>query len=149
MRLPNIGSLLKKIYRLYSQDLLWKLSEKGFTDLRPSFLEVLLAVVEDEGSSIKRIGHQLGLKKQTMTSHLNELERRNYIERVINPNDKREQKIILTEHGLKFRYALQETLKDLEQKYLRKISEVEWERVEQNLEGIHHKIDSLSSDKLV
>ena len=48
-RLSSIGSYLKKLYRVYSQELLSSLQNKGFTDLRPSFLEVLLYICEHEG----------------------------------------------------------------------------------------------------
>ena len=71
-KISQIGSLLKRIYRVYSSELLTSLQQRGFTDLRPSFLEVLLFICENDGPSIKQIGSGCGLKKQTMTSHLNE-----------------------------------------------------------------------------
>ena len=69
-KVSSIGSLVKKIYRTYSAELLISLQSRGFTDLRPSFLEVLLFICEHDGPSIKEIGAGCGLKKQTMTSHL-------------------------------------------------------------------------------
>ena len=59
-RISVIGSLLKKIYRQYSNELLIALQQKGFTDLRPSFLEVLLFICESDGPSIKEIGREIG-----------------------------------------------------------------------------------------
>ena len=102
-RLSNIGNLLKKIYRIYSQSLLSMLKDRGFSDLRASFLEILSFLCESEGASIKEIGESCGLKKQTMTSHLNELENRGYIKRTTGLVDKRKQKIFLTEYGEKFK----------------------------------------------
>ena len=139
-RISHIGSLLKRIYRLYSGELLILLQDKGFTDLRPSFLEVLLAICEKDGPSIKEIGFACGLKKQTMTSHLNELEKRGYITRATNVYDKREQNIFLTEFGQRFKFALNESISELEKSYTMILGDVELDRFEHLLSGVHTKI---------
>lgn len=139
-KVSSIGSLVKKIYRNYSAELLKNLQQRGFTDLRPSFLEVLLFVCEHDGPSIKDIGVGCGLKKQTMTSHLNELEKRGYIERRNNPQDKREQNIFLTEYGLKFKLNLFECINELEKKYTDLIGDLELNRVEMILKNFHSKL---------
>lgn len=142
-RVATIGSLLKRIYRLYSNELLGSLQSKGFTDLRPSFLEVLLYICDHEGPSIKDIGLGCGLKKQTMTSHLNELEKRGYVVRRNNPNDKREQNIYLTDYGEKFRLAMLESIQEIEKAYSDLVGDVELERVEMMLKNFHRKTDSM------
>ena len=139
-KVSSIGSLVKKIYRNYSGQLLKNLQDRGFTDLRPSFLEVLLFICEHDGPSIKDIGVGCGLKKQTMTSHLNELEKRGYIERRNNPNDKREQNIFLTEYGLKFKLNLFECINEIEKKYSDLIGDLELNRVELILKNFHSKL---------
>lgn len=139
-KVSSIGTLLKKIYRIYSGELLILLEQKGFTDLRPSFLEVLLFICENEGPSIKTIGFGCGLKKQTMTSHLNELERRGYIKRKINEQDKREQNIFLTEYGERFKLNLFESLSDIEKIYIEKVGEVELDRLNLILKNFFIKI---------
>ena len=137
-KVSSIGTLLKKIYRVYSGELLTLLEQRGFTDLRPSFLEVLLFICEHEGPSIKSIGVGCGLKKQTMTSHLNELERRGYIKRKINEQDKREQNIFLTEYGERFKLNLFESLNDIEKAYAAQVGEVELDRL--NLKNFSEQI---------
>lgn len=139
-KVSSIGSLVKKIYRSYSAELLVQLQSRGFTDLRASFLEVLLFICEHDGPSIKDIGVGCGLKKQTMTSHLNELESRGYIEKKINPNDKREQNVFLTEYGLKFKLNLFEAIGDIEKKYTDLIGDLELNRVELILKNFHSKL---------
>lgn len=139
-KVSSIGSLLKKIYRTYSGELLTLLQVRGFTDLRPSFLEVLLFICEHEGPTIKEIGFGCGLKKQTMTSHLNELEKRGYIERKTNFQDKREQNIFLTEYGLKFKLNLFECINEIEKKYTDLIGDLELNRVELILKNFHSKL---------
>lgn len=144
-KISQIGSLLKKIYRLYSSDLLGALQERGFTDLRASFLEVLLFICDRPGSTIKEIGQACGLKKQTMTSHLNELEKRGYIFRKVNPDDKREQNISLTDYGEKFKFTLVACTNEIEDRYVGIVGEVELDRVEQLLRYFHDRIGETTS----
>jgi DNA-binding MarR family transcriptional regulator len=147
-KISQIGSLLKRIYRVYSSELLASLQQRGFTDLRPSFLEVLLFICENEGPSIKQIGLGCGLKKQTMTSHLNELESRGYVERRINPQDKREQNIFLTEYGERFKFNLFDCIDEIESNYSTIVGEVELDRVELLLKNFHTKLNGASKDQL-
>lgn len=139
-RIAKVGSLLKKTYRNYSNDLLSSLQQKGFIDLRPSFLEILTNICEMSAPSIKEIGSACGLKKQTMTSHLNELERRGYILRKKGEFDKREQKVYLTDYGEKFKVNLLEVISDLEAEYLKTIGELELDRAVLMLENLHAKL---------
>lgn len=147
-KVSHIGSLLKRIYRVYSSELLGALQNRGFTDLRPSFLEVLLFICENEGPSIKEIGNGCGLKKQTMTSHLNELEKRGYIFRKANHQDKREQRIHLTEYGEKFKFNLFECIGIIESNYTTLIGELELDRVEHLLSNFHKKLNFQLNNEL-
>jgi DNA-binding MarR family transcriptional regulator len=139
-RIANIGSLLKKIYRVYSVELIKELQARGFNDLRPSFLEILMYLSEHDGPSIKLIGRACGLKKQTMTSHLNELEKRGYIQRALSEQDKREQLVYLTDYGEKFKLNLLQVTNDLERQYTSKLGEVELDRVEMMLDNLYKEI---------
>lgn len=139
-RIANIGSLLKKIYRVYSVELIKELQSRGFNDLRPSFLEILMFLTENDGPSIKVIGKACGLKKQTMTSHLNELEKRGYITRAVSEYDKREQLVHLTDYGEKFKLNLLQVTNDLERQYTSKLGEVELDRVELMLDNLYREL---------
>jgi len=139
-RIANIGGLLKKIYRIYSIELIKELQARGFNDLRPSFLEILMFLTENDGPSIKLIGKACGLKKQTMTSHLNELEKRGYIKRSHSEHDKREQLVFLTDYGEKFKLNLLQVTNDLERIYTTKLGEVELDRVELMLDNLYKEL---------
>lgn len=145
--ISELGGLLKKIYRKYSQDLISSLQSKGFIDLRPSFLEILSYISETDAPSIKEIGRACGLKKQTMTSHLNELEKRGYISRSTGVKDRREQIVLFTEYGDKFKVALLDAISDLERHYLKSVSEVELERIVLSLSNLYLKIEELGKSQ--
>jgi DNA-binding MarR family transcriptional regulator len=139
-RIAHIGGLLKKIYRVYSIELIKELQSSGFNDLRPSFLEILMFLSENDGPSIKMIGRACGLKKQTMTSHLNELEKRGYIKRTHSEQDKREQLVFLTDYGEKFKLNLLQVTNNLERQYTSKLGEVELDRVELMLDTLYREL---------
>lgn len=148
-KLAQIGSYSRKIYRLYTNDLLNLLQVKGYIDLRPSFLEILMYICENTGASIKEIGLACGLKKQTMTSHLNELEARGYIYRKNSLKDRREFEVFLTDFGEQFKFTLIEVNHDLEETYLQKISEIDMNRLESLLNSFHKNMKSeKESDQL-
>ena len=147
-RISSIGGLLKKIYRVYNNQLLTILQEKGFTDLRPSFLEILVYICENQGPSIKDVGSACGLKKQTMTSHLNELQKRGYVVRKSSELDKREQKIFLTEYGERFKFSLFEALENIEADYSRFIGDVELDRINSTLDNMHKRITPSDDNSL-
>ncbi len=143
-KLSDITNLIKKIYRDYSNNLINQLASMGFNDLRASFLEILIYLCEKDHITIKEIGIHCGLKKQTMTSHLNELEKRGYIQRGVNPDDRRELNVSLTEYGQKFKMTLMQTNSQLEKNYLEVVGENEFERVNNSL---HHFYDRVSKIK--
>ena len=147
-KLSKIGSLSKKIYRLYSNDLIIKLQSQGFLDLRPSFLEILMYICENQSPSIKEIGNACGLKKQTMTSHLNELEKRGYVERKTSEKDRREFSVFLTEFGEKFKMSLLTASSELESDYLRNMSELELDRIEGMLDQLYLKIQTVNDSQM-
>lgn len=139
-RIAEVGSYLKKIYRAYGNQILTRLSQRGFTDLRPSFLEVMLFICEHADSSIRDIGNGCNLKKQTMTSHLNELKKRGYVFTEVNPKDRREQIVRLTEYGEKFKLNLIECVEELEKTYTDIIGEVELDRINHMLGSFYDRL---------
>jgi DNA-binding MarR family transcriptional regulator len=136
----EIGSLVKKVHRHYSNFLIEILEQKGFSDLRPSFLEILIVIAEHDGPSLKEIGESCGLKKQTMTSHVNELVIRGYLRKEVGKKDKREQKVYFTELGERFKLNFLEAIDNLENKYQHQIGEVELLRVRSILHNFYQKI---------
>ena len=89
---------------------------------------------------VKDIGAGCGLKKQTMTSHLNELVKRGYLRREKGKTDRREQNIFLTIYGQQFRIALNQSIEELDIHYKHLVGEVELERLLSILGRTHTKL---------
>ena len=140
--ISSIGPLLKKIYRHYSHELHLQLEAKGYKDLTPGIVEVLIFIVENEGVSIKYIGTSLGLKKQTMTSHINELIIRGYVQKKTSTEDRRAQNIYLSELGIRFKHCLHEIVLNVEDGYQQILGSIELKRFNLILEKIFQKIES-------
>ena len=137
----GIGNTLKKIYRAYSLDILKSLESLGHDGLTFSYLEVLSFVCEHEGSSLKIIGKSLGLKKQTITNHISELEKRGYLNRKPCLKDRRSQLISLTEHGLSLRSHLLQSIEYVESDYENIVGGVELEKLRDSLSDLHSRLE--------
>jgi len=137
----GIGNTLKKIYRIYSLDILDKLEQYGHDGITFSYLEVLSFICEHEGASLKLIGRSLGLKKQTMTNHISELERRGYLYRRACPRDGRSQIIFLTELGLSLKTHLFQSISEIENSYEKIIGGLELERIRNNLSKLNERLE--------
>ena len=138
--LIGIGNTLKKIYRAYSLDVLKELNSLGYETLTCSYLEVISFLCENEGASLKVIGKSLGLKKQTMTNHISELEKRGIILRKQCQNDRRSQLIFLTEAGEGLKINLFKTISKIEQDYAQIIGGIELERLKGSLDIFHERL---------
>lgn len=137
----GIGNTLKKIYRIYSLDILDKLEHFGHEGITFSYLEVLSFLCENEGVSLKTTGKSLGLKKQTITNHISELEKRGYLFRTPCPNDKRSQLIFLTELGLSLKKHLFQSISEIENSYEKIIGIIELERIRENLCKLNERLE--------
>ena len=136
----GIGNTLKKIYRLYSLDVLERLESLGYEGITYSYLEVLSFICDNEGVSIKVIGNSLGLKKQTMTNHISELEKRGFIRRIPNANDLRSIEIYLSESGYNLKKHLVEVISKVERDYEVLIGSAELERLRESLTLIYSRL---------
>jgi DNA-binding MarR family transcriptional regulator len=137
----GIGNILKKIYRAYSLDILKKLEALGHVGLTFSYLEVLSFICENEGTSLKGAGSSLGLKKQTITNHMSELEKRGYIFRQQCPKDRRSQLLYLTELGLGLKNHLFDSITEIENDYANIIGGAELERLRESLSVLHSRLE--------
>jgi len=140
-KIVSVHSSLKKNHRFITAMIIEKMEQKGFLDLRASFIDILLVVIEaDEGRSIKEIGKSCALKKQTMTTHINELLNRGYIQKIRNKKDKRSQFITLSDYGLKFQLAIKDVMLDIEEELESQLGTIELESIDTSLSNMYSKM---------
>jgi DNA-binding MarR family transcriptional regulator len=145
--LHQLLSSLKKISRFYHGLLLNQLDAKGFNDLRASFLEILMVITKDEGATLKEVGDKCRLKKQTMTSHINELVKRGYLLKRKGQHDARKQELYFTPLGERLKLVLLDSLGELEQNIKNEIGELEFLRLNEALLHFDSKLNPIDKNK--
>lgn len=73
----------------------------GVEQVRPAYLGVLMTLWNEDGLQVADLGRKAGLEPSTMTGLLDRMERDGVISRQADPNDRRAQRIYLTESGSK------------------------------------------------
>jgi DNA-binding MarR family transcriptional regulator len=101
IRQDNLGRLMLRAYRLYTERSLEKLERYGHLRLTISHASIL-AFIDPEGTHISVLAERLGVTKQAMGQFVAELERRNYVMREIDPTDRRAILVKFTERGAQF-----------------------------------------------
>ncbi len=75
------------------------LAATGASQIRPSYLGVLLILWQEDGLQAAALGRRAGLEPSSMTGILDRMERDNLIQRLADPDDRRAQRIFLTDSG--------------------------------------------------
>ncbi|MBF0352306.1 MAG: MarR family transcriptional regulator [SAR324 cluster bacterium] len=71
----------------------------GIPEMKPAYLGVLLSLWKEDGLQSAELGRKAGLEPSTMTGLLDRMERDALILRQADPNDRRAQRIYLTQNG--------------------------------------------------
>src|SRR5262245_19693927 len=95
---PMIGALMRLPWEAVLQRLLHALHENGFDDIEGPQLGVLLWP-GPEGMRPSDLAARMRVSKQALNYLLRDLERRGYLERRPDPDDRRSRRIGLTERG--------------------------------------------------
>jgi DNA-binding MarR family transcriptional regulator len=95
---PLIGLLLRLVYQQYAHDIEAALLEAGFDGIRPAAANVF-PFVPPEGITVSELADLARVRKQTMAQAVDQLERTGYVERRLNPSDRRSRLVCLTERG--------------------------------------------------
>ncbi|HEV7132123.1 MAG TPA: MarR family transcriptional regulator [Gaiellaceae bacterium] len=99
LSLDNIGFLLAKASQRWNELLYARLSEAGFSEVRPSYGSVLIPLFAEDGLRQGELARRARLSKQTLTTLARALERDGLVERVIDPTDARATLLYLTDRA--------------------------------------------------
>lgn len=99
----SAGYLLRDTYRALTKVLQARIAPHGVTIGQWYFLRVLW---EEDGVTQRELSQRVGMMEPTTVTALNGMERRGYVKRVRNAEDKRKVNIYLTEKGRALRNVL-------------------------------------------
>ncbi len=111
-----IGKLLQHMSKMYSTEASGLLAERGHKGLSLSHT-ALVFNLDTDGTKCTIVTKRACIKRQSMAELANDLEVRNYVKRVDDPNDKRAQIFIFTKLGMKFATDAKEICELLDKKY--------------------------------
>ena len=94
----SVGAAMIRLGRIFNDELLQRLNEAGFDDLRPSHSAVFLPLTE-RPRRITELGDFAQTTRQAAWEMVAYLEERSYVERVPDPTDKRATLVRLTPLG--------------------------------------------------
>lgn len=75
-------------------------ASKGISTIKPAYLGVLLSLWDEDGLKANELGKRSGLEPSTMTGLLDRMERDALVIRKPDPNDRRANRIYLTQAGV-------------------------------------------------
>ena len=116
MRQQHIGRLLQQAYRGFNNRAIAKLRQRGHTGLTLAHT-LLLSHLDLDGTHITVLADRAGITKQSMGQLVIDLEKRGYIERGVDPSDRRATLIRFTNAGWQFLRDAYEIKKEIEAEY--------------------------------
>ena len=116
LRQEHIGRLLQQAYRAFSQEAIRKLRARGHSGLTLAH-SALLSNLDLDGTRITALAERAGMTKQSMGQLVVDLGQRGYIERQIDPLDRRATLIRFTALGWQFLRDAYEIKQEIEAEY--------------------------------
>jgi len=110
---PLMGALLRMPVDAWRQRMLDDLHAAGFTDLVPAHSAVL-RYPGPQGRRPSDVAAEAGMSRQAMNYLLGELEEMGYLQRRVDPDDKRARRIEFTDRGNAVRRVMRQSVANIE-----------------------------------
>ena len=106
--IPTIISVFRRAAEVMIEDLIARLATAGFAGLNPSH-QAVFENLDPGGTRLTELAARAGMTHQSMSELVSVLELRGYVERRVDPGDRRARMVCLTSTGRRMaRRALQE-----------------------------------------
>jgi DNA-binding MarR family transcriptional regulator len=109
----NLAILLREPFRLMTDRLYARLSERGYDDFRVPHGAVF-QFLDDAGTPVAELARRAQMTKQSMTELVAHLEQRGYVERFDDPSDRRARPVRATARGLEVYGVVREFVAETE-----------------------------------
>jgi DNA-binding MarR family transcriptional regulator len=129
----SLGVLLRLGHQRFSNAVEVVLAQSGFDDLRPHHANVF-TFVPDEGMQVSDLAILAGVRKQTLTQVIEELEKLGYVERRPHPTDRRARLVFLTPRGKSVRPLAMEAGRRVENSLSEAFGQSELDRLRRDLQ---------------
>jgi DNA-binding MarR family transcriptional regulator len=97
----DLGHLLSTAARAVNLDLMARLAEGGYSDVKPAHLPVFTGLTPG-GTHISALAVEAGISRQAMSALVKEVEAIGYVAASVDPKDARATLVTLTDRGTQF-----------------------------------------------
>ncbi len=133
-RKPLIA-IVDRLLRLLAADMLHAAHERGHTQIRPAH-DPVFATLPQEGARASDMALRAGITKQSMGEAIRDMVAMGLLEMTEDPSDRRAKLVTYTEAGLAVARDGKRHMYELEQQWIEKFGEKEYETAREVLEGI-------------
>lgn len=130
-RLP-IGQLLGRLLHSFRAELHRRARDGGYDDIREAHLQVFGAI-DWAGTRLTDLAARSNMTLPAMSELVNELQRNGYLERRLDPDDRRARRITLTRKGRRFLVEGLRAVREIEARYASVVGDDRFEVVVQAL----------------
>ena len=139
--------MLRAVYNRLTAEIQTAVNAAGLDDFRPVHGNVI-PFVPEEGITVSELASRVDLSKQAIGQVVEELERLGYVERRVNPKDRRARLLFLTTRGRAVRPAAQAASKAVERRWAELIGPDSLESLRTVLRELLDKLEPQPSDQL-
>lgn len=138
----SVGYLLRDTYRAFTKVLQSRIAAHGVTIGQWYFLRVLW---DEDGLTQRELSQRVGMMEPTTVTALNGMEKRGYVKRVRNTDDKRKVNIYLTDRGRDLRNTLLPHAIDVNIRAVAGVSLDDVETLRRTLNAMKSNLEGLAS----
>jgi MarR family transcriptional regulator, temperature-dependent positive regulator of motility len=118
------GHLIRRLHQQSTHIFTQRTEAAGF-DLTPVQYAAMEAIHEHPGTDQAQVAELIGYDRATMGGVIERLEKKDWIRRVVSPQDRRARELSLTAQGNQVRVALQPIVQDLQKEILKPLSKAD------------------------
>lgn len=118
------GHLIRRLHQQSTHIFTQRTEAAGF-DLTPVQYAAMEAIHEHPGTDQAQVAELIGYDRATIGGVIERLEKKDWIRRVVSPQDRRARELSLTAQGNQVRVALQPIVQDLQKEILKPLSKAD------------------------
>jgi DNA-binding MarR family transcriptional regulator len=138
-RPENLGVLLREPYRVANDRLHARFAERGHPDIRTPHGNVF-AFLDDRGTRVSVLAERAQVTKQSMAELVAHLERRGYVERVPDPDDRRAKLVRATRRGNQLYAIARQFVAETEAEWTRRLGKAKMRDLRKLLEELNSSL---------
>lgn len=138
----GFSQLLRDVHRSFTRAIQARIASHGVTMGQWLFLRVLW---QEDGITQRELSQRVGMMEPTTVTALNGMERRELVQRVRNPHDRRKVNIFLTPKGRSLRDVLQPCATEINQFALRGVADDDLARTMELLRRVMDNLRELGA----